>query len=978
MPSGTALDTGKYRQFFIGRIDEVNQTDVDGGATPIVLECSGLGAWLMDMQIEEGGTRYGEDAGVALEDVLQAILDDHIPGTEPSVTLVKESSSDFAVTAFELEENKVLEEMTKIVLDSVGEDLRYRYDASHVSQLTWFNPDRSRSSVDATISSYRLRKLNMSIANIRNAGELPYIDVDTSEAGTVSSTDSASIAKYRRRFQRMAQSPLLTNETSAQATIDAVINDLSGAEADFEASCPLLWFVQLYDRYTFAADNKTYDSDQTFGVVGYQSAIESGVGQTVIQCSGRIVGAYAEWLKRIPTNLQTPKLDVEVPPLLSYEVRVDDSGADSTAYLTAKVQGGAGTYETRALARIDREPTGDELDDATPSTAGLRTGVFEDIVELKAGKRFYVAGRAYDEDGNGTAVARISEVWLGLDSTPGADVTIGTIVSQADKIIYPVAFDNECAYCEVWIREFTANPGSPYSVENLTPNPYKVLTLGIDAMVPGIEFNLPIPLAGPDNWLMVTFVPFDHLAKRGNIQTKRNKGSRGTNNPNNPTGLAKTVFWWEADGETGYANGDPIGTLTDQSSNGNDAVATVPGGSLGGGSDGTYVTNGLNSLPIVRTVGSVPGQGCFRTPVLFNPATYGATFFLVARRTSYRNSGFFIGFQSNVSGEGSNNANLGDKGDTFSNTNQMAYQTSETNVKVIVQDPCDAFGIVCLDIAPDTVSGTPSITPYFNNVAGTPFEGHHNINHDKLIEIACGGNGGTINAEFYCVGITQGQMTADERNDAHLYLIDKINIGTPPPLDDSPDPPASVVQVGSSASSITVRVTMPATAPDSIRIGVGTTRSYDETVAVAGGATQDFTIGDLSADTPYNLSFRSVVGGLVSTAVSIVGTTSAEGGTLNDPTSLAATYSRGDQAIILTATATGNPRGTQYIVQTSTNPLGPFTGSRTGYNSGSSVTASIPYPQTVSAVTVYIHMFARKVDWTDSGYDSTSVVVPAR
>src|SRR5438128_2156953 len=83
--------------------------------------------------------------------VLQAVIDDNLPAGDPAVTVVKTSSSSFAVTDYVQGETKVLEGLRTLVLDSVGEDIRYRYNASHVSTLQWFDPQRSRATVDGTI-----------------------------------------------------------------------------------------------------------------------------------------------------------------------------------------------------------------------------------------------------------------------------------------------------------------------------------------------------------------------------------------------------------------------------------------------------------------------------------------------------------------------------------------------------------------------------------------------------------------------------------------------------------------------------------------------------------------------------------------------------------------------------------------------------------------------------------------------------------
>ena len=296
MPIGVALDTGEYRPGFWGRIDDVSSADALTMLGPITLTCSDLGGWLMDTQIETDAVEYGTTpVGTALETVVQNILNANIPAGEPAVTLVKESASNFAVTAWKQGQTKLLDALTTIVLDSTGEDLRYRFDASHVSQLMWFNPDRSRVTVDATFApgQYLLTTLERALANIRNAGRMLY------PGGAVTSAAPGSSAAYRRRFFQLAASPMLTTQAQTQAVLDVIVSDLSFAPATATATCPFFWFAQLYDRYTFQANDRQYDSDQTLAVVGYQHTIVNGYGSTALTLAGQVIGAYAAWLKRI-------------------------------------------------------------------------------------------------------------------------------------------------------------------------------------------------------------------------------------------------------------------------------------------------------------------------------------------------------------------------------------------------------------------------------------------------------------------------------------------------------------------------------------------------------------------------------------------------------------------------------------------------------------------------------------------------------
>lgn len=307
MPHLTALDVTKYRPFLGdgARIDNVQQADSINGVGPITIVCSDAGGWLMDMQIERSGVQYGTTpVGTPLETVIQAVLDANLPAGEPAVTLSKQSASTFDVTDWEQGDTKVLDALTTLVLDSTGEDIRYRYDAAHVSRLTWFNPDRSRVTVDATFApGYTMRQLDLALADIRNAGEMPYV------GGMVSAVDPASAAPtmFRRRFFRLPASRMITVEADAQKVLDAAVNDLSAPPGEAAADIPFFWPVQLWDRYTFQANGRQYDSDQTFAVMGYQHTIEHGQGSTTLTLTARIVGAFSEWLKRIVPG--TPDAD---------------------------------------------------------------------------------------------------------------------------------------------------------------------------------------------------------------------------------------------------------------------------------------------------------------------------------------------------------------------------------------------------------------------------------------------------------------------------------------------------------------------------------------------------------------------------------------------------------------------------------------------------------------------------------------------
>jgi hypothetical protein len=290
--------TATYRELFVGRINRV-----DWSQDPISVGYADLGAWLMDAQIKVEGIEYGTTpVGTALEVVIQNIVD-ATPSGKGTPGLYTPVSPGFLVTAWAQGRVKVLEAIRDIALQSTGWDVRFRYDASHVSRLTLLDPQRDRTTVDATISSYRaIRALDLDIKDIRNSGLVPYTDAD-GIGHTIPDSDDASILKYGERYFELPSSESIDTEAEASALLAAVVHDLADALAELTVELDFFWPVQLYDRYTFPANGRHFDDDQTFAVSAYQHSFDGGHGITTLTLSGRVVGAYASWLPRVKARL---------------------------------------------------------------------------------------------------------------------------------------------------------------------------------------------------------------------------------------------------------------------------------------------------------------------------------------------------------------------------------------------------------------------------------------------------------------------------------------------------------------------------------------------------------------------------------------------------------------------------------------------------------------------------------------------------
>jgi hypothetical protein len=316
IPNGTVPGSGDWRGGVEGRIDAVSwETD------PIVIDCSDLGAWLMDTQIKIDAVQYGTSpVGTAIETVIQNIVNATHSGklTTAQETLYKNTTNNFAVTNWRQGRTKVLEGIRKVALDSTGDDVRFRYDASHAYRLTLYDPDRTRSTVDATLgpTEYtKVTRLNTTITPIRNVGLLPYTDAAGAQHTVTAPANPAtdqSVIDYGERYFELPSSDSIITSGQAQALLDKVVSDLNTSPLDQEIELPMFWPVQLYDRYTFLANSDHYDQNQTLGIVGYRHEFDGlGKARTTLRCTGKIIGAYADWRRGIKTRLATLPLLID-------------------------------------------------------------------------------------------------------------------------------------------------------------------------------------------------------------------------------------------------------------------------------------------------------------------------------------------------------------------------------------------------------------------------------------------------------------------------------------------------------------------------------------------------------------------------------------------------------------------------------------------------------------------------------------------
>ncbi len=262
----------------------------------------GMGAILADTIIEEEREYGSSTIAINVADVIQQILNDNGLG---AVTLVVPSLVDWYLEPYVQARVPVLEAIRALALQA-GHDLRYRYSAAGtVPELTLYLPDRNPTftnlvnGIVITADEY-LKVTDMQIGDdeVRNFGRLLYIDAATGVQGEVTGQRLASIDTYGRRYIEIGEDHTsnIDSEEEAQTMLDFVLDDLETPFADHAIETFHLWPVQLHDLIHFTANDKHYNDDQEYAVVGLSHRFAKGHAESTIQTRGKPAGAYRTWI----------------------------------------------------------------------------------------------------------------------------------------------------------------------------------------------------------------------------------------------------------------------------------------------------------------------------------------------------------------------------------------------------------------------------------------------------------------------------------------------------------------------------------------------------------------------------------------------------------------------------------------------------------------------------------------------------------
>lgn len=239
--------------------------------------------------------------------------------------------------------------------------------------------------------------------------------------------------------------------------------------------------------------------------------------------------------------------NVPIPPEIGYNV--DDLG-NLTVTLTVDndtktVKAGASKQSAAAaVTALNALSPVAVITGSSSATMGAllpRAGGSNPETALNTGERYWIAAAAYNLLGIASDLSALTDVYVVGSALSTPQVTYISTIPTASNITFRVKPNRHCAEFEVYIKEYTTDPGADSSIDGAYPVPFDAIVVGPDATryraQPETNYDLTIPIAGGTNYIMLTIVPYDTLARQGPRLNKKGQGN-GTAAPLPPTDRA--------------------------------------------------------------------------------------------------------------------------------------------------------------------------------------------------------------------------------------------------------------------------------------------------------------------------------------------------------------------------------------------------------------------------------------------------------
>jgi hypothetical protein len=298
--------------------------DVDSASDPIELQCLDLGHRLQWRQIKTPRT-YSNPTGVAVETVMQSILDDNIaPAGTVSLYTPPPGPPGWNIKEFSQDKKSVIEALT-FLARQIGWDVRYLWDNGTSSfRLTFYEPDRAKVTPDYTLkpSMYLdVTELRTSLSDIRNDIDVTFTNRAVTDPNgdyarqTVNSQDATSIAKYDDQWAEAAEASASNIDTSTEALkmATAMCSDLKEPVATHTIEAHLLPQLELGDLILCKANGVHYDVDQALAITSVQHQVSVDKARTTVAVRGKPSGPRAVWLEIAAAPGVAPSVKLAAP-----------------------------------------------------------------------------------------------------------------------------------------------------------------------------------------------------------------------------------------------------------------------------------------------------------------------------------------------------------------------------------------------------------------------------------------------------------------------------------------------------------------------------------------------------------------------------------------------------------------------------------------------------------------------------------------
>lgn len=298
--------TADWKEMFFGRIDDPDW----GGADDSTITCtiSDLGAWLLGKNIDTERT-YGLATGQPLETVIQNILNDNASGPlnallGSAVTLYTPTSPGWNIKQFVQKKENVLTAI-RTLAQQIGWDIRFVYDASNAYRLTLFQPQRTKTVADYSLSSaaeyYAIPQLAQNLGDVRTRIGGSYLDSATgTRLWRYAVADAAHLAQYDTVYMDIIEDDTSNIDTSVEMDkmLNAALSDLQDPWATQQAESPYFWLAELGDLVSWPANAVHYDSAQAMAIVAIEHTLDVTGETTLLTARGKVTGNVKEWLTK--------------------------------------------------------------------------------------------------------------------------------------------------------------------------------------------------------------------------------------------------------------------------------------------------------------------------------------------------------------------------------------------------------------------------------------------------------------------------------------------------------------------------------------------------------------------------------------------------------------------------------------------------------------------------------------------------------